>query len=234
MINFDLIQRYAEDMDIVLSDVQKQQFDIYAEFLVEYNEKVNLTAITDPDEIVAKHFADCMLFAGVLSDGESVIDVGTGAGFPGVVAKIINPTIKLTLLDSLDKRITFLKLLCEKLGIEAEFIHGRAEEVAKTELRESFDVATARAVANLNTLSEFCVPFVKQGGRFIAMKGKGGEEELEAAMGALQKLGCSECDVIYNELENVGERYLIFAYKDGKTPDKYPRAFAKIKKAPLR
>ena len=153
MIDFDLIQQYADGMDMVLTDVQKKQFDIYAEFLVEYNEKVNLTAITDPNEIVAKHFADCMLFAGVLTDGESVIDVGTGAGFPGVVAKIINPTIKLTLLDSLDKRITFLKLLCEKLGVEATFIHGRAEEVAKSQLRESFDVATARAVANLNTFS---------------------------------------------------------------------------------
>ena len=234
MINFDLLQHYADEFGIELSDKQKQQFDIYAAFLVEYNEKVNLTAITDPDEIVAKHFADCMLFADCLTEGESVIDVGTGAGFPGVVAKIINPTINLTLLDSLDKRITFLKLLCEKLGLEATFIHGRAEEVAKTELRESFDVATARAVANLNTLSEFCAPFVKLGGRMIAMKGKGGEEELEAAIGAINKLGCSEVDISHTEIENVGDRYLIFAYKDSHTPAKYPRAFAKIKKSPLK
>jgi len=234
MINFDLLQHYADQLGITLSDLQKEQFDIYASFLVEYNEKVNLTAITEPDEIVAKHFADCMLFAKSLKDGESVIDVGTGAGFPGVVAKIINPNIRLTLLDSLDKRITFLKLLCEKLGLEAEFIHGRAEEVAKTQLRESFDVATARAVANLNTLSEFCVPFVKVGGRLIAMKGKGGEEELNAAAGALNKLGCSDAFFTYTAIENVGERYLIFAPKDKATPVKYPRAFAKIKKMPLK
>lgn len=152
---------------------QLEQFDQYAQFLVEYNEKVNLTAITDPEGIEVKHFLDSLMLlkAVELPEGASVIDVGTGAGFPSVPAKIVRDDLRLTLLDGLNKRIVFLGELSRRLGQENTALHARAEEAARGELREQFDLATARAVADLRVLAEYCLPFVKVGGVFAALKG---------------------------------------------------------------
>ena len=187
---FEYAKGLFNEYGLELSEEQYEKLDIYAEFLVEYNEKVNLTAITEPDEILKKHFIDSVLmlkFVDIPRDS-SMIDVGTGAGFPSVPIAVFRPDIKLTLLDSLNKRTIFLEKLCEKLGVKAGIIHGRAEEVSKNEkYREQFDVACARAVANMAVLSEFCLPFVKVGGNFTAMKGP--NENIEASEKAVKILG---------------------------------------------
>ena len=171
--DFDFCRNAFTKYELGLTEEMYRKFDIYAEFLVEYNKNVNLTAITDPVEILYKHFIDSVLmlkYAEIKPDF-SVIDVGTGAGFPSVPAKIYDDSLKITLLDSLNKRISFLQQLCEKLQIDAAFVHGRAEDIAKLpEYREKFDISCARAVANMSLLSEFCLPFVCVGGRFIALK----------------------------------------------------------------
>ncbi|MDO4863091.1 MAG: 16S rRNA (guanine(527)-N(7))-methyltransferase RsmG [Ruminococcus sp.] len=232
------------DFELCCSELQKYAFDdfdktkyqkmnIYADFLVEYNEKVNLTAITEPREILVKHFIDSVApFRYIeLPENSSIIDVGTGAGFPSVPMKIFRPDLKLTLLDSLDKRITFLKLLCEKLEIEADFIHGRAEDTSKmSEYRENFDFACARAVANLSVLSEYCLPFVKVGGSFISLKGP--SEDISSAERAITLLGGEIGDVTDYEIDGEGRR-LIEVKKISQTPPKYPRNSAQIKKNPL-
>lgn len=164
--DFEISREKFSSCGIDLPKNLYDKFNIYADFLVEYNEKVNLTAITDPMEILCKHFIDsaCLLKYVDISNNSSLIDVGTGAGFPCVPLKILRPDIRLTLLDSLNKRIDFLKQLCDKLEIDAEFIHGRAEDISKMlEYREKFDYSCARAVANISTLSELCIPFVKVG-----------------------------------------------------------------------
>ena len=212
-----------------------ERFLIYAAFLREYNEKVNLTAITDPDGIAVKHFADSVIpFAG-MEKGLSVIDVGTGAGFPSVPWKIMDPTLKLTLLDSLNKRIVFLHQLCEKLGFDdVTFVHARAEEAAqKPQFREKFDVATARAVAALPELTEYCLPFVKVGGRFVALKGFDCEDEVARAAHALELLGGKIGEVRKLKLDETAERSVIMIQKISHTPTKYPRPSAKMAKQPL-
>lgn len=209
------------------------KMNIYAEFLVEYNHKVNLTAITEPRDILVKHFIDSVVLLRFLSiqNEASIIDVGTGAGFPSVPIKIFRPDLKITLLDSLDKRITFLKLLCDKLDIEAEFVHGRAEDISKmTEYREKFDFSCARAVANLSTLSEYCLPFVNVGGSFISLKGP--NEDISSAKGAIELLGGELADVTDYEIDGEGRR-LVQVKKISQTPPKYPRNSAQIKKKPL-
>lgn len=173
-----------------LTEEQYRKFNIYADFLVEYNKNVNLTAITEPDEILMKHFIDSILLLkyAEIPENSSLIDVGTGAGFPSIPLKIMRDDIKITLLDSLAKRITFLEKLCERLEITAKFIHGRAEDIAQTaEYREKFDFSCARAVANLAVLSEYCIPFVKTGGYFLSMKGRG--EDIDDAENAIKILG---------------------------------------------
>ena len=210
-----------------------EKMNIYAEFLVEYNDKVNLTALTQPHDILVKHFIDSVAPLNFFSvpEGASIIDVGTGAGFPSVPMKIFRPDLKLTLLDSLDKRITFLKLLCDKLDIEADFVHGRAEDIAKmTEYREKFYFSCARAVANLSTLSEYCIPFVKVGGSFISLKGP--SEDIESASRAIELLGGELSDVIDYKIDGEGRR-LVLVKKISQTPSKYPRNSAQIKKKPL-
>ena len=209
------------------------KMNIYAEFLVDYNKNVNLTAITEPREILIKHFIDSVVPLRYIDipNGASLIDVGTGAGFPSIPIKLFRPDIKLTLLDSLDKRITFLKLLCEKLEIEADFIHGRAEDISKTtEYREKFDFSCARAVANLSVLSEYCLPFVKVGGSFISLKGP--SEEIASAESAITLLGGQLSSVTDYEIDGDGRR-LILVKKVSQTPSKYPRNSAQIKKKPL-
>jgi 16S rRNA (guanine527-N7)-methyltransferase len=219
--------------DLELSEDIFYKLELYSDFLIEYNNNVNLTAITEPNEIMHKHFLDSILLEKYvdLPIYSSFIDVGTGAGFPSVPLKIYRPDIKITLLDSLNKRIEFLKLLCDKLEIDAEFIHGRAENVAKMpEYREKFDFSTARAVANLSTLSEYCIPFVRVGGKFISMKGP--NESPSDAENAISTLGGQIESCVDYALENESRRIITIS-KISHTPTKYPRNSAQIKKNPL-
>ena len=237
MINFplDKILPLCEDF-APLDSEKREQLTKYGNLLLEWNEKMNLTAITEPKEVVYKHFLDCLwFFKGVeIPEGAKIIDVGTGAGFPGVVLKIARPDIKLTLLDSLNKRITFLSEVCGELGFsDTQCIHARAEEGARKELRESFDFAVARAVAPLNVLSEYCLPYVKVGGSFISMKGPAAGEEIKSARKACSLLGGGDAELISEELPVCGERSLIKIKKISQTPPKYPRNSAKISKQPL-
>ena len=218
------------------TDLQKEKLDKYAQMLVAWNEKINLTAITDYDEIQIKHFYDSIypftLFE--LPENSEIIDVGTGAGFSSCPLKIVRDDLKVTLLDSLNKRIAFLAQLSESLDLGATCIHGRAEELGKNlEYREKFDCATARAVANLSDLCEYCLPFVKVGGVFAALKGSNGEEELKDAKNAIKILGGKTEDFIEYELPNGDKRTLILIRKVSETPDKYPRNAGQMKKKKL-
>ncbi len=243
MINTELLRAYAAEYGITVSDTACQKFDRYAELLVDWNQRMNLTAITEPHDIVLKHFADSVTALTVMPDKTelSVIDVGTGAGFPGIPLAIVRDDIQLTLLDSLNKRLIFLKEVCEELGIRAQCIHARAEEGGRNpKLREQYDVATARAVAAMPVLAEYCLPFVKAGGRFIAMKGPDSDVELEAAKRAVDLLGgrvvevkeltlpCRPHDGVEQQ-----ERRLFIIEKSKPTPPRFPRQSAKIAKEPL-
>lgn len=222
-----------EKYGLTLTAEQYEKFDLYAEFLCEYNKNVNLTAITDPHDIFIKHFIDSVLASKLVKipENSAIIDVGTGAGFPSLPIKIMRNDIKLTLLDSLAKRITFLEKLCEKLKINAEFVHGRAEDIGKmAEYREKFDFSCARAVANLSVLSEYCVPFVKVNGSFIAMKGP--NEEIEASEGAIKLLGGEIAEILDYDLDG-DKRRIISVKKISQTSTKYPRNSSQIKKKSL-
>lgn len=231
--DFNYCKEMFEKYSLELTEELYQKLDIYAEFLCEYNEKVNLTAITDSEGILVKHFIDSILPA-IKADiplNSSFIDVGTGAGFPSVPLKLYRPDLKITLLDGLNKRIIFLQQLCEKLDIECEFIHERAEILAKKpEYREKFDIASARAVASMPVLCEYCMPFVKKGGFFIAMKGK--NDELQSALNAIKILGGKVSDSIEYTLENEQRRIFIIK-KISQIPPKYPRNSGQIKAKPL-
>lgn len=211
-----------------------QKLDEYAALLVEYNQKVNLTAITDAQGIEDKHFIDSLLLAARPEVRGRMVDVGTGAGFPGIVAKLYKPELELTLMEPTGKRVDFLKYACAQLGIEAEFAKERAEEAARKQWRESFDVATARAVAALPVLAEYCLPLVRVGGVFLAMKGSGADEEIDAARGAVAKLGGKYCARQDAELPDGSHRTLILYEKISQTPPVYPRNGGKIAKAPLK
>lgn len=211
-----------------------QQLALYAEILVDYNQKVNLTAITDPEGIEDKHFIDSLLFACQPEVQGKFVDVGTGAGFPGVVAKLYKPELQLTLMEPTGKRVDFLKYLCKKLEIKAEFAKERAEEAARKTWREKFDVASARGVARLNMLSEYCLPLVKEGGFFIAMKAATAQEELEQAQPAIEKLGGMFVENRKMALPQGDERNLLVVKKISQTPPLYPRNGGKIAKAPLK
>ena len=188
MINKERFLNTLKQYNIEISELQFEQLDKYAEILVEYNEKVNLTAITDPEGIENKHFLDSLLFAKNPLVKGKVVDVGTGAGFPGIVTKIFKPEIELTMIEPTGKRCTFLQYALDTIGIKAAVVKERAEEAARKGWREKYDIATARAVADMRVLSEYCIPLVKVGGHFIAMKGDG-EKELTPAMNAIGKLG---------------------------------------------
>lgn len=187
----DRLIREAAAFGVAVDDGMAQRFSLYADLLAEWNERMNLTAITDPEGILYKHFLDSIAAAPCLPAGAlRLIDVGSGAGFPGVPLAIVRPDIELTLLDSLGKRLTFLQALCDAIGLRARLIHARAEEGGRRpDLREQFDAATARAVAALPVLCEYCLPFVKPGGRFLALKGPDGDTELSAAANAIGVLG---------------------------------------------
>lgn len=205
----------------------------YANLLIEYNQKVNLTAITDAQGIEDKHFIDSLLFASQPEVSGNIVDVGTGAGFPGIVTKIYNPLIDLTLMEPTGKRVEFLKYVCKELNLEARFVKERAEEAGRKQWRETFDVATARAVSNLTSLVEYCLPLVKVGGFFIAMKGANVTEELQQAMSAAKKLGGKYCEVREYHLPDGSTRNLVFYKKISQTPAIYPRNGGKIAKSPL-
>lgn len=229
----DLLQNYIKDYKITLTENQYEQFQKYFELLVEWNEKMNLTAITDESGVALKHFADSLSLLNFVDipQNSSLADVGTGAGFPGVVLKIARPDIRLTLIDSLNKRLVFLGEVCAQLGIEAELIHSRAEDGARDEkLRESFDFAVSRAVARMNVLSEYCLPYVKVGGAFCAMKGAQANEEFKESLNAINTLGGKLENKYFFELpENGGERAIAVVRKVKNTPQKYPRQSGKIK-----
>ena len=225
-----------KDYKITLSEEQISQLERYYELLCEWNEKINLTAITDPKGVAVKHFADSLSIFNYINVPQNarVIDVGTGAGFPGLVLKIARPDIKLTLLDSLQKRLNFLSVVCDELNLDAELIHSRAEEGGQDlDLRESFDLVVSRAVAQLNILCEYCIPYVRLSGSFVAFKGDA-DGEIKSAKKAIGILGGKINNTFKFELPfEGGGRTLVEIEKVSPTPDKYPRQNGKIKSKPL-
>ncbi len=232
-----VLSETTKDYKITLTQNQLEQFEKYFQLLIKWNEKMNLTAITDVNGVAVKHFADSLSLLNYvdITKGAKIIDVGTGAGFPGVVLKIARPDIRLTLLDSLNKRLVFLNEVLTTLGLKAELVHSRAEEGAKNvKYRENFDFSVSRAVARLNVLCEYCLPYVKTGGKFIAMKGSGADEEILGARSAISQLGGKINTAHRFSLpNNEGERAIIVIDKVKATPKKFPRISAKIKSSPL-
>lgn len=227
----------TKDFKIKLTDTQVKQFEIYFNLLVEWNEKINLTAITDEQGVAVKHFADSLSFFNYVDVpmGASVIDVGTGAGFPGLVLKIARPDIELTLLDSLNKRLVFLQTVLDETGLKANLVHSRAEDGAKkVEYREQYDFAVSRAVAQLNVLSEYCLAYVKKDGKFVALKGPNADEEIVKAEKALKLLGGKLVSKYNFDLQqDGGNRNILEILKVNTTQPKYPRNSGKIKASPL-
>ena len=227
-----------EMLGIQLTDVQKEQFDRYYELLIEWNRVMNLTGITEYDEVNLKHFTDSLTIVRIknMENVSTLIDVGTGAGFPGIPIKIAFPHIKVTLLDSLNKRIKFLNQVVEELDLkDVVTLHGRAEDYAKKEeYREQFDLCASRAVANLSTLSEYCLPFVKKGGCFISYKSADSDEEIEQSKKALDILGgkIEKVDKFVLPGSDMG-RALVMVEKVKNTPRKYPRKAGVPSKEPL-
>ncbi|MNH81908.1 Ribosomal RNA small subunit methyltransferase G [compost metagenome] len=223
---------------IHLNDEQLEQFDIYFRELVSWNEKMNLTGITERDQVYLKHFYDSLTLAFYkgMDAVDSIIDVGSGAGFPGIPLKIAFPHLKLTIVDSLNKRISFLQHVVNAIELKnVKLIHGRAEDIARLpEHRDSYDLATARAVARLAVLNEFCLPFVKPGGVFAAMKGNDPEEEIKEAAYSMKELKGSlvESHNFNLPVEN-SERHIVLIKKTAPTPKKYPRKAGTPLKTPL-
>ena len=217
-----------------LINKHRTEFDICYQELVSYNDKVNLTAITDRNDVFTKHFLDSILSVDIIKEGASVVDVGTGAGFPSLPLKIVRPDIDITMVDSLNKRVTFLNYICNKLKIKSTNVHSRAEDFAKNN-REKFDVAVARAVAKMNTLLEYLLPLVKVGGIVIAYKGSNLAEEFMDAEKALEVLGGKVLKSIRFDLPNsYGERNIVIIEKIKETPKKYPRDKNQPKNNPIR
>lgn len=229
-------EKYLAKMNISLLKEQYEQFYAYMELLIEWNEKMNLTAIIEPKEIILKHFVDSLTIAKYVEEGKSIIDMGTGAGFPGIPLKIYRKDVKVVLADSLNKRIKFLDEVIEKLNLEnVETIHCRAEELGKNkQYREKFDYATSRAVANLSTLSEYLMPFIKLNGKCIFMKTIEVDEELEKAKKAIKTLGGKVEKVDKFEIpESDLGRSIIIVKKEKATPSKFPRKPGTPAKEPL-
>lgn len=236
-VNLPLLKETLEKDGFVLNEKQIEKFNKYSDLLIEWNEKINLTAITAPDEVAIKHFYDSVLLLKYFSvkENATMIDVGTGAGFPSIPCKIIRDDIKITLLDSLNKRINFLKEVGSALSQnDNEYVHGRAEDFGKNkDYREEFDIATARAVANLANLSEYCLPFVKVNGYFVALKGNLADDELELGKRAIEKLGGKIENIINYKLPDESNRNIVIIKKISQTLPKYPRSSAKMAKEQL-
>ena len=235
----ELLRVSAASMGVELNDTQVQQFIKYYEILVEWNSFMNLTGITEYEEVVQKHFVDSLALCKAMDvhSVSSLIDIGTGAGFPGIPLKIAYPHLKVTLLDSLQKRIKFLNEVVMQLGLEeVETIHGRAEDFAKPSMkRESYDVCVSRAVANLTSLSEYCLPYVNLGGYFVPYKSGKVEEELETSKKAVFLLGGKiEEEVKFDLPDSDISRSLIKIKKVSATPKKYPRKSGMATKEPLK
>ncbi len=232
----DLMIDYGKEIDIVFTEEQLQKFYQYMNLLIEWNEKINLTAIVEPKEIILKHFIDSLTIIPYIKPNESVIDIGTGAGFPGIPIKILREDLKITLLDSLNKRIKFLDEVIKELGLEnINAVHARIEEYAKNkQYREKYDVATSRAVANLTTLSEYMLPMVKVKGRAICMKGSEVSDEISKSKKSIKILGGEIVNIEEFTLpKSDNKRNLILIEKTKNTPSKYPRKPGIPSKEPL-
>lgn len=232
----NLIKLYGKEISIEFSELQVERFYKYMNLLIEWNEKINLTAITEPKEIIIKHFIDSLTILKDIKGKNTLVDVGTGAGFPGIPLKIMNEEIKITLLDSLNKRINFLNEVIKELDLRnIETIHSRVEEAGKNKkYRESFDIATARAVANLTTLSEYMLPLVKVGGKSICMKGSEVSEELQNSKKAISILGGEIEDIDNFQLPKSDMmRNIVIIKKVKNTPSKYPRKPGTPSKEPI-
>lgn len=232
------MKKAAAGYGLTLSEEQLRQFTRYYELLIEWNEKMNLTAITEEHEVAVKHMVDSLTAydTSLFQDGVSVIDVGTGAGFPGLPLKIFCPGIKLTLMDSLNKRVKFLQTVVTELGLQnVECVHARAEEGARNKkYREQFDLAVSRAVARLPILCEYCLPFVKRGGHFLALKGRAFAEEVAEAQKAIKVMGGSHTEVREVHLPDLEDkRAIIIVTKTMPTPKAYPRKAGTPAKNPL-
>lgn len=232
------LKQAASDYGLELTDRMLQQFDRYCELLLEWNEKINLTAITDPQEVAVKHMIDSLTCwdADRFKADAKVIDVGTGAGFPGIPLRIFQPQIHLTLLDSLNKRVKFLQTVVDELGLEnVQCVHARAEEGARNKaLREQYDLAVSRAVARLPILAEYCLPFVKVGGTFAALKGMKYSEEAEEAQKALKLLGAAKAELVPVKLPYLDDkRAVVYCKKIKSTSKTYPRKAGTPEKNPL-
>ncbi len=227
-----IIKAFSEN-SIELTDKQAEQFKIYCDFLLEYNEKVNLTAVTDEFDVIEKHFIDSAKGASLIKENALCADIGTGAGFPGVPLAIMRPDIKVCLVDALNKRLVFLNELKEKLNLNNVYtVHGRSEDLGKTDMRQKFDYVFSRAVARLNILAEYDLPFVKKGGYMLAWKGPQIFDEIKESQNAIKILG-GETPEIHTADMDENEHYIAVIKKIKDTPQKYPRQAGLLKKKPL-
>ncbi len=236
MYNTSLLLSDAEKLGISLTDEQIKLFEKLSELLVEQNKTMNLTAITDPDGIAVKHFADSIsaLSAYDFAENAKVLDVGTGAGFPSIPLLIARPDLEMTMIDSTAKKLKYVASTVEALGLNAEVLHTRAEEAGQNkEYREKFDIVCSRAVAALNVLCEYCLPFVKVGGVFLAMKAAKAQEEIADARNSIKTLGGKIVAEKSFTLSDGGERTIVVIKKISQVPPKYPRVSAQIAKKPL-
>lgn len=236
---FQLMKEASNEAGLEFTEAQYEAFIKYMRLLQEWNEKINLTAITEDEEIIKKHFIDCIkaFKSEEITNAKTVIDVGTGAGFPGLPIAIMNPNCEVTLLDSLNKRINFLNLVVKELDLKnVKTIHSRAEDGARNkELREKFDIATSRAVANMAVLSEFCLPYVKIKGHFVALKGPAVDDELKDADKAIKVLGGEFKKIIEIEIENTDLKHNIVEIRKVKQcPKTYPRKAGTVNKNPIK
>ena len=234
MIDKERLRSLGLQSGIELDQTALDRFDTYAELLVEWNGKMNLTAITEPEEIEVKHFLDCLMLPKYfdLKNTKTVIDVGAGAGFPSVPLLIYNPDLCLTMMDAINKRLTFLDTAIHAIGLEANLVHARAEDSGQDKnYREMFDLATARAVAPMNVLAEYCLPFVKVGGYFVALKGS--NDDTEQAKDAIATLGGEVVSNVSYKLNGTEPRSIVVVKKISQTPTQFPRKAKKISAKPL-
>lgn len=237
MAIIEILKKHASDYDIVISDDLAEKLEIYGRLLKEWNDKINLTAIKDDEGIAVKHFLDCLLVSKVadFKDGMNVIDVGTGAGFPGLVIAVAYPNVNVTLLDSTGKKLKAVENIAKEMGVKnVKIVHSRAEDAGKNpEFREKYDFATARAVAELRVLLEYTLPFVNVGGSFLSLKGATAKEEIDGAGNSLKTLGGKIDGINDFTLPGGDKRAIIKVKKISQTSSKYPRPSAQIAKKPL-